>query len=219
MTQETNQESTQETNQLSDLPIPSSALQPAAALAGPPPLIAGESAAGFDELLARVTATLQPSDVIEQMFIREIVDLVWEVHRMRRLKANLMASRAHEGMTHVLRPLLGGHPGDSTILAYSWAARRADAVSKVEATLAAAGFTMDHVAAATLAAHVSDFERIDRMTAYAEGRRNSALHELDRHRSSFALRLRQTLEEIEDAEFEVVPAAHASGESSQEVAA
>jgi hypothetical protein len=181
-------------------------------LAGPPPLIAGESPAGYDELLARVTATLQPSDVIEQMFIRDIVDLVWEVHRMRRLKANLMASLAHEGMTQLLRPLLGGHPGDSTILAYGWAARRADAVSKVESTLAAAGFTMDHVAAATLAARIGDFERIDRMTAYAEGRRNSALHELDLHRSSFALRLRRALEEIEDAEFEVVPAAEPTGE-------
>ena len=83
---------TQLSTQVSDLPIPATALhQPPAALAGPPPLIAGESPAGYDELLARVTATLQPTDVIEQMFIRDIVDLVWEVHRMRRLRANLMA--------------------------------------------------------------------------------------------------------------------------------
>jgi hypothetical protein len=205
---------TQLSTQVSDLPIPATALhQPPAALAGPPPLIAGESPAGYDELLARVTATLQPSDVIEQMFIRDIVDLAWEVHRLRRLKANLMASLAHEGMTQLLRPLLTDpHPAHSTMLARAWAARDADAVSKVESTLAAAGFTMDHVAAATLAAHVSDFERIDRMTAYAEGRRNSALHELDLHRSSFALRLRRALEEIEDAEFEVVPAAESTGE-------
>ena len=206
------QESTQESTHPSNLPLPATALpQLPVALAGAPPLVSGESPTSYDELLARVTTTLQPSDVIEQMFIRDIVDLAWEVLRMRRLKANLMASLAHEGMTQLLRPL-AGHPGNSALLARAWSTRDADAVSKVEAMLAAAGFTTDHVAAATLAARVGDFERIDRMTAYAEHRRNSALHELDLHRSSLALRLRQTLEEIEDAEFEVVPAAETTGE-------
>jgi hypothetical protein len=210
---------TQEPTQTSDLPIPSTVLPPPpAALAGTPPLVAGENPTSYDELLARVTATLQPADVVEQMFIREIVDLAWEVHRMRRLKTNLMASLAHEGMEMLLRPLLGHH-SSSAALSRAWAARGEDAVSKVEATLAAAGFTMDHVAAATLAARVSDFERIDRMTAYAEVRRNSALRELDMHRSSLALRLRQTLEEIEDAEFEVVPVAEPTTEAVSEVAA
>jgi hypothetical protein len=203
---------TQASTEISGLPIPSTVLPPPpAALAGAPALVPGESPTSFDELLARVTATLQPSDVIEQMFIRDIVDLAWEALRLRRLKANLMASLAHEGMMQLLRPL-AGHPNNSALLARAWAARDQDAVSKVEATLAAAGLTTDHVAAATLAARVSDFERIDRMAAYAEVRRNSALHELDRHRSSFALRLRQTLEEIEEAEFEVVAPAEPTGE-------
>src|SRR4030081_3466140 len=115
--------STEISTQVSDLPIPAAALhQPPAALAGPPPLIAGESPAGYDELLARVTATLQPSDVIEQMFIRDIVDLAWGGRRLRRLKANLMASLAHEGMTQLLRPLLTDpHPAHSTMLARAWA--------------------------------------------------------------------------------------------------
>jgi hypothetical protein len=192
--------------QASDLPIPSGGLSRQTAVsAAPPPLIAGESSAGYDELLARVCATLQPSDVLEHIFIRDIVDLVWEVNRLRRLKASLMASAAHEGMTQLLRPLL--NDAEPATLARGWAARREDAVGKVESALAAAGFTMDHVAAATLAVRISDFERIERMTSAAEYRRNSALHELDLHRASFALRLRRALaavQAVEDAEFAAV---------------
>jgi len=75
--------------QVSDLPIPSGGPnQLTAAFAGPPPLIAGERSAGYDELLARVCETLQPSDVLEHIWVRDIVDLVWEVYRLRRLKAD-----------------------------------------------------------------------------------------------------------------------------------
>ena len=176
--------------QVSDLPIPSHGpYQQTAAFAGPPPLIAGERPAGYDELLARVCETLQPSDVLEHIWVRDIVDLVWEVYRLRRLKADLMSAAAHEGMAQLLKPLL--RSVEPVGLARAWAARRENRVSMVEATLAAAGLTMDHVAAATLAIRISDFERIERMTASAEGRRNSALHELDLHRASFALRLRR----------------------------
>ena len=199
--------------QVSDLPIPSHGpSQQTAAFAGPPPLIAGERAAGYDELLARVCETLQPSDVLEHIWVRDIVDLVWEVYRLRRLKADLMSAAAHEGMTQLLRPLLD-YPGDA---ARGWARRDESSVQRVEATLAAAGLTMDHIAAATFAVRIGDFERIERMTASAEGRRNSALHELDLHRASFALRLRRALEQVqgvEDAEFEAVPAAESAGEA------
>jgi hypothetical protein len=63
---------------------------------------------------------------------------------------------------------------------------------------------MDHVAARTFSARIGDFERIARMAMAAEAGRNAALHELDLHRASFALRLRRTLQSVEDVEFEVV---------------
>src|SRR5215468_12232143 len=62
--------------------------QAVAAAAGAPPVIAGESRAAYDELLARMTRSLAPADVLEHMFLRDVVDLAWEVLRLRRLKAN-----------------------------------------------------------------------------------------------------------------------------------
>ena len=149
---------------------------------------------------ARVCQALRPSDIIEQIWIRDVVDLVWEVFRLRRLRANLMAAAAYQGMLQILEPLFDA-PGS---FAKSWARREESAVQRVEAALAKAGLTMDAVAAASFSARIGDFERLDRLMTAAEGRRNAALHELERHRAGFALRLRRTLQDVEDAEFKVI---------------
>jgi hypothetical protein len=47
-------------------------------------------------------------------------------------------------------------------------------------------------------------ERVDLIIAGLENRRNSILREIDRHRESLARRLRQNLEQIEDADYKVV---------------
>jgi hypothetical protein len=184
----------------SNLPLPTPT-QPIPALAGPPPLLPTERerAASYDDLLARVSATLQPSDVLEHIWIRDVVDLAWEVLRLRRLKVDLLTAASWEGMARVLQPLI-----DDPSLAKGWARRSGTAVHRVEAELAQAGLTMDHVTAQTLAGRIGDFERLERLVSNVEFRRNNALREIDLHRSSFAVRLRQSLQEVEDAEFEEI---------------
>src|SRR5271165_3312444 len=127
---------------------------PAAASTGLPflgsaPLIAGENAASYEELLARMTATLKPADILEEIWVRDIVDLVWDAFRLRRLKAHLLTASAHEGMAQVLQGLDHRLPYGT---ARSWAARRQDAVDEVESTLRTAGLGMDAVMAQTLSA-------------------------------------------------------------------
>ena len=194
-----------------DLPTTTGALAAQiTTFAGPPALVAGESPADYDELHARVSQALKPSDVIEQIWIRDVVDLVWEVFRLRRLRANLMAAATYEGMRQILEPLLDSPEW----FAKRWARRDESAVQTVEAALAKAGLTMDAVAAATFSARIGEFERIDRMTMSAEARRNAGLHEIERHRAGFAQRLRRTLQDVEHAELEVIaPSGPAGGEA------
>jgi len=168
---------------------------------GPPPLIAGEDAAGYDELLARIAGTLQPADMLEQIWVRDVVDLVWEIFRLRRLKSALLTQAAYEGLRKVLDQLVNG---SSYALAEKWARRDRAAIKTVDEALASAGLTMEAVRARTLSARIDDVERIDRMTMVAEGRRDSILRELERHRASFAQRLRRVVPDAEDAEFKVV---------------
>src|SRR5947209_4153587 len=62
--------------------------------AGEPGLLLGEDAHGYEELLAQVRRALAPRDVMEEMWIRDLVDLAWDVFRLRRMKASLMRIRA-----------------------------------------------------------------------------------------------------------------------------
>jgi hypothetical protein len=63
------------------------------ALFGSPVLLAGEDDDAYHELLSRVRTAINPVDIIDEMFIADVVSLEWEVLRWRRLKSNLM--RAH----------------------------------------------------------------------------------------------------------------------------
>jgi hypothetical protein len=73
-----------------------------------------------------------------------------------------------------------------------------DAVTLVDQHLARAGMTLDTVLAGALAEVLDDIERIDRLTAVAEGRRNASLREIDRRRIVLGEILRRTVQELEE---------------------
>ena len=59
-------------------------------LFGEPQLLAGEDASAYGQLLARICAAVKPIDIIDEMFIADVVSLEWEVLRWRRLKTSLI---------------------------------------------------------------------------------------------------------------------------------
>ena len=75
-----------------------------------------------------------------------------------------------------------------------------DAVALVDEHLADAGTSMDTLVADALAGNLDDIERIDRLTAAAEGRRNAALREIDRRRVVLGELLRRSVQELEERE-------------------
>jgi hypothetical protein len=181
------------------------------ALFGPPPLLEGEDTAAYDDLLVRISGAVNPADIFEEIWVRDIVDLVWEAFRLRRLKANLMTAVAHKGLREILEPLMDWD--EARDLTEAWAARERAAIERVDELLASAGLTMDAVMARTLSLKLNDIERIDRMIATAEGRRNAILRELDRHRTTWGQNLRRTVQEIEEAEIKVIEATPAKKKS------
>jgi hypothetical protein len=70
------------------------------------------------------------------------------------------------------------------------------------------------VVAEGLCIEIGNIERIDRMIMAAEARRNAALREIDRHRTSLGPRLRQAVLEAEAQEVVVAP----EGAAAQSVA-
>jgi len=72
------------------------------ALFGPPPLIEGEDAAAYDQLLARICAAAKPVDIIDEMLIADVVPSEWEVLRLRRLKWSLIRAPALKALENFL---------------------------------------------------------------------------------------------------------------------
>jgi hypothetical protein len=128
---------------------------------GPAPLIEGEDAGAYDELLVRISAAVRPHDIFEEIWVRDIVDLVWEAFRLRRLKACVMTRGARTALAVRLSPLVGGQQADG--LACSWAARKPGASAEVEEHLATAGIGLDGIAAHGLCIELDFIERIERM--------------------------------------------------------
>src|ERR1700722_12359069 len=59
---------------------------------GPPPLLEGEDARVYNEMLDRVFAAVSPTDFIEEIWARDLVDVTWAKFRYRRLLAALMSN-------------------------------------------------------------------------------------------------------------------------------
>jgi hypothetical protein len=134
-----------------------------------------------------VTAAVEPCDVIEVFWVRDVVDLLWEVLRLRRLKASLLLASAASGR-----------------LGRLWRKGDQDVIERVRQELEKSNVSIENVMAETLVLKLDEVERIDHIIAQAEARRVRILREMDRHRTALATCLREATQSIEDAEFSEV---------------
>lgn len=168
------------------------------------PLVLGEAEADYDELLSRVSAAVKPTDVIEAMWIKDVVDLMWESQRLRRLKASLLMKAARGALVNFLNKIKDvGHTNGAPVLTPSQLARgyvTGDnvAVAEVESILHSRGLDADWLMAQALSERLPDVERIERLITGADARRNRALSEIERRRESFARRLRYAAQDVSD---------------------
>ena len=133
-----------------------------------PAVIEETDAAAYDELYGRVCAAVKPADVIEEMFVGDVVALEWDVLYWRRLKSSLIRARGLQALEGFLRKQLDYHlyrehfEGDLTeilqqnlkgdqaqnvaqTLAHDCAWNKPDAVDKVNAMLERIGIHMNNL--------------------------------------------------------------------------
>jgi hypothetical protein len=183
--------------------VPGLAIKAPAASFGPPPLVAGEDPTRYKESLARVFAAVRPKDVIEEMAVRDIVNLDWEAGRLRRVKAGVLAAGLQASLFAKLIAAPKMTESTARDLAQRFVGGDTSAVEEVDQLLASIGLTMDAVTAHTMIVRLRDFEAIERLIAGAEARRYAVLRELEKRRSALAEALRRE-GEVVDADFEDV---------------
>ena len=206
-------------NEIRTVPPPASKALSHLSIFGPPPLLKGEDAAAYDELLARVSGNVKPSDIFEEIWVREMVDLMWENCRWRRCLANLLESAAQKNLGPILQKIWQNRPKPQSSsgslmnklqaakmslnvgeqLASLCAAGKKDAIECVQKLLLSVGMTMDSVVAQASASELDKIERFNRLIASTEWRCNALLREIDRRRVTFAQKLRCETLKIETA--------------------
>jgi hypothetical protein len=192
------------------------------ALFGPPPLLAGEDSAAYDDLLARVSGSVKPADIIEELWVHDIVDATWDILRWRRIKISLVEMEMPSALEAMLEPLMPYRPlkfeenlswsesyapeppSREYKLAKKWASGDQTAIDRVNKLLSSANVTMAMVMANAFETNFDHIERIDHLITIAEGRRNAVFREIDRHRSAFAHALRDRVQVVDEAEFKVI---------------
>jgi hypothetical protein len=110
----------------------------------PAPLLLGEAEADYLGVAARIVAVAQPKDAIEEFLTRDVVDLTWEILRLRRSKGGLLRAAASKGVHRILSTI-GYGPDISSVddFAAKWASGNAGSRRQFEEMLKKAGRLYD----------------------------------------------------------------------------
>src|SRR5262245_47077513 len=118
-------------------------------------------------------------------------------------KANGILKSTHQ---HTGESLNSARNQKAEDLVREYARHESDAVTLLDELLVQAGMTLDTLLADALTENLEDIERIDRLTAVAEGRRNASLREIDRRRVVLAETLRRAVQELEERQRKLLEA-------------
>jgi hypothetical protein len=153
-----------------------------------------------NELLERVFTAVRPADFIEEIWVRDIVDVIWSMLRWRRILAALLAEQMEQAVNdeaveivevQAAELLEGPEKGEMDKLldnnSESWEDRVAKyprANDKFQELWSAAKSTldMDLIQAGVLTGNWDTIERIETFIETAQQRFDEVIREMDRHR-------------------------------------
>ncbi len=179
------------------------------AILGAPVLLADEDVGAYYRLRELIRQTIEPTDTIEALWVRDITDLTWEGVRYRRWKSAYHRF-AYTGGAAKIYQEANGHTHEAIGFIQALASGSARAKSQMDRTMKEAGYDQDVLAAAAFCASRSQFEFLEQMVAEVEGRRDGAIQKVERRREAIARRLQSIVRNVEDAEIleDGTPAAH-----------
>jgi hypothetical protein len=159
-------------------------------------LLITESQETFDRIRDALDQEIQPRGILEQIYVEDIAYLTWEVLRLRRSKAAIVNLAFRDALKELITQLLL-EPGQYTHqlgdqpeeLARDWFS---DPKIKKQIADLLREFDLDESAieAEAIRKSADDLERIDRLMASAEVRRDKALVCVTQYRGDFGALLR-----------------------------
>jgi hypothetical protein len=171
------------------------------ALFGDPPLLSTEDPNLYWDMFDRFAEFVDPKNIIEWLWVKDIVDLSWEIARLRRYRA-LLIERERESKNAEI-DYAQEHAGGRNL---SWMDRLKH--PQIEALRNAPRLDTEADSASLLILqYLGTYETVDKLLMSAELRRDRILRELDFRRERIAPLLRKKSDELIDASADAVPLA------------
>src|SRR5271166_3700857 len=126
----------------------------------PASLLPGEAEADYTGVAERIVAVARPKDAIEEFLTRDVVDLTWEILRLRRLKTGVLRASSSSGITSVMNSLgYDGRKGygSARTLGARWASGEKSARDEVATALEKAHLSINDVMAEVLESKIDSF--------------------------------------------------------------
>jgi hypothetical protein len=167
-------------------------------LFGHAPTLKSEDNKVYWDFLNEVAGCLKPKDIIEWLWLKDVVDLSWEILRLRKFKITLIeiGREVINGMIEYERE----HPDEpyyEDLLTQT--PIRARTAEEIKFRKNQPLHDTETDSAKLLWQHIDQYEHIERLLTAAELRRDRILREIELRRAEVARRLRQSNDEIIDA--------------------
>ena len=160
------------------------------ALFGDPPLLRGEDDSLYYTLMEQFADLVEPKDMIEWWWVKDMTDHTWEIRRLRRFK--VLFVELQRDQTHENQKMLATVGLDED--------EEPEPVPLPDSEKDSAKFFMYLI---------DRYKGVDRLIASAELRRDRTLREIERRRENLARRLRNASSEMVDGELAELPRAAA----------
>lgn len=186
---------------------------------GPPPVLEGEDSRAYEAFLKRVFEAVSPSDVIEQMWTRDFVDLSWRMRRYGALNVAVIKDAMPKALQEILAPLVDGpwrfgavnvfdehgalKSRPSMELTNDYICGKEKGIKEINEVLRAANLSMRDVKARATVLSLDKLEQIDQLESKLNARRNALLGEIEYRQKTLAAKLRQAADTV-DGDFKEI---------------
>jgi hypothetical protein len=164
------------------------------------PLLITESNEEFLRIRQALYEEIKPAGIIEEMYVEEIADIIWQILRLKRCKAGVTNLEFHPASAKILRELIGAGPD----VARDWISEP-ELAKKIETGLAAYKLDGSVIIAKAIKDSSYQLELIENWLASLETRRDKALLRIAQYRSELGAILRKVTNQLIESKVVELP--------------
>jgi len=179
---------------------------------GEAPLVGDERQEDYDSFFAAVTSKLAQPDIIDELYVKDVVDLSWQIRRERLILAEIIRLHQREVVLGLLKTKHSERDGlpDTRNAMYQILGADRDAQrwlgdptarAKIDADLKTQGYSPSTVLAQAYLNAAAEIDKVEQRIASYEARRMMALREIEHRSQNSARQLERATSDIIDGEF------------------